>query len=122
MDAASIMSRAIEPSPTGAWGIVQSISNAIPGAMRLLLARAPLSPGKVEFAWRAAVGGALDRASVVSLRADRTIVVDVKSSYWRREVQRSRSMVLSRMRELLGSDVVSNLEVRVRDAKPAGRA
>jgi hypothetical protein len=40
---------------------MRPIQQAFPGALAVLLRVAPLSPGKVSFAWSAAVGPALDR-------------------------------------------------------------
>ena len=51
------------------------LTHAVPGAVAKLLRDAPLSPGKVTFAWRATVGPALER--VTSARLDgRTLIVN----------------------------------------------
>ena len=50
---------------------VRPLNSAIPGALAELLRDAPLSPGKVSFAWRAAVGPALSpdlKAKLESVR------------------------------------------------------
>jgi hypothetical protein len=84
------------------------------------MANAPLSDGKIRFAWRAAVGPALDRASSVRLLSQGVLSVDVGTDPWRREIDRSRQTVLKRLNELLGAGVVRRLDIRVR-ARGAGR-
>ena len=69
-----------------------------------LLARQPLTPAKIAFAWQIAVGPALARATSVSCERG---VLRVRSGdiRWMREVERSRSMILERLRSLLGPAV-----------------
>ena len=54
---------------------MRPLSSALPGALAELLRAAPLSPGKVDFAWRAAVGPALERVTAVRLEGT-TLIVD----------------------------------------------
>jgi hypothetical protein len=75
-----------------------------------MLARQPMSPGKVQFAWRAAVGPAVARVSTVEWREGR-IVAHMASPEWQREVERSRAMILERLRVLLGRDQAKGLEI-----------
>jgi hypothetical protein len=91
------------------------IHDAVAGALANVMARAPLSDGKIRFAWRAAVGPALDRASSVRLLNEGVLSVDVRTEPWRREIDRSRQVVLKRLGELLGAGVVRRLDVRVRE-------
>src|SRR6185369_6471560 len=91
----------------------RSLASALPGALAELLREAPLSPGKVQFAWRAAVGPAVDRETSVRL-VERTLVVDAASRLWAREVTRSSSVILSRLQKLLGADTIVGLSVRER--------
>ena len=44
------------------------LQQVMPAALASVLRQAPLSPEKVAFAWRTAVGAAIDRASTVELR------------------------------------------------------
>lgn len=78
-----------------------------------LLRTAPLSDGKVTFAWKAAVGPALDRATAVKLEAG-TLIVDTTGPQWTREVTRSSGVILARLRTLLGENTVQRIEVRTR--------
>ena len=90
---------------------MRPLQHAIPGALLTLLRDAPLSDGKVGFAWRAAVGPALQRATHVKLEGN-VLLVDTASAQWSREVKRSSPVILRRLQELLGADAVSRIEVR----------
>ena len=90
------------------------LTSALPGALAALLRDTPLSPGKVSFAWRAAVGPALERETSVRL-IDGTLVVDAASRLWAREVTRSSPIILRRLQSLLGSETVVAISVRRRD-------
>jgi hypothetical protein len=94
---------------------MQPLAHAVPGAIAALLRNAPLSPGKVGFAWRAAVGPALDRATAVRFEAP-VLIVDAQSRQWSREIHRSSPVILARLAALLGPGVVERLEVRVKHA------
>ena len=90
---------------------MRPLAHIVPAALRHLLHDAPISQGKVGFAWRAVVGGALGRATRVSLDGT-VLLVETTSTEWSREVMRSSPVILSRLRELLGPDVVERIEVR----------
>ena len=77
----------------------------------MLLRGAPMSPGKVSFAWRAVVGGALERVTTVRLEGH-TLIVDATSAQWAREVSRSAHLILPRVQTLLGADAVTSIQVR----------
>jgi hypothetical protein len=90
---------------------VESILQAMPGALVELLRAAPLSQGKVGFAWRAAVGPAVGKVTTVRLEG-RQLLVDAASIAWAREVERSAPVILMRLRTLLGSDAPTSISVR----------
>jgi hypothetical protein len=92
---------------------MRSISHAVPGALAALLRAAPLSPGKVDFAWNAAVGATVQRATRVRLEGD-VLIVDVVSTQWGREVSRSSRLIVNRLDALLGAGVVRRLQIRTR--------
>jgi hypothetical protein len=75
-----------------------------------MLAKQPMTAGKLQFAWRAAVGPALARAATLDWREGR-VVVHMSSPEWTREIKRSKPMILQRLRMLLGQDAVKRLEV-----------
>lgn len=87
------------------------LTAAIPRALADLLRAAPLSPGKVEFAWKASVGTALHRSTAVRLEAG-VLLVDAQTAPWRNEVRRSSKIILRRMQSLLGDDVITEIVVR----------
>jgi hypothetical protein len=90
---------------------VESILQAMPGALVEMLRAAPLSQGKVGFAWRAAVGPAVGKVTTVRLEG-RQLLVDAASIAWAREVERSAPAILKRLRPLLGKDTPASLTVR----------
>jgi len=92
---------------------VRPLASALPGALTELLRGTPLSPGKVAFAWRAAVGPAVERETSVRLE-NGTLLVDAASKQWAREVRRSSSIILSRLQKFLGPEAVSAISVRER--------
>lgn len=70
-----------------------------------LLQRAPLSPEKVEFAWRTVAGEALARVTRVTL-CDGVLRVSADDRRWLGEVKRARTALLPRLSSLLGEGVV----------------
>jgi len=91
---------------------MRALSQAIPGALLHLLQSMPLSDGKVTFAWKAAVGPALQRATNVKLE-DRTLIVETTSLQWRREIGRSSAVIVERLQQFLGKDAVTRIVVRL---------
>ena len=75
-----------------------------------MLSRQPMTPGKLQFAWRAAVGPSLARASTLDFR-DGRVIVRMSSPEWTREIQRLKPIVLERLRTILGRDTVSRIDV-----------
>ena len=90
---------------------MKRLTHAVPGALIELLRGAPLSDGKVTFAWNAAVGPALERVTTVKL--ERTVlIVDAASAQWSRELERLKDLILARLQALLGKDAVSSIIIR----------
>jgi len=89
------------------------IGSVVPGAIIALLRDTPLSAGKVTFAWSAAVGPALQRATSVRLE-EGVLLVDATSPQWAREVTRSTFVILRRLQQLLGDQTVTQIIVRTR--------
>jgi predicted nucleic acid-binding Zn ribbon protein len=90
---------------------MRPLTHALPGALRLLLHDMPLSNGKVDFAWTAAVGPAVARATAVKLE-DGVLIVEATSAQWTREVQRSSALILKRLQSLLGDEAVTRITCR----------
>jgi Dna[CI] antecedent, DciA len=74
-----------------------------------LLAHAPLTPEKIEFAWRTVVGPAMARATRVQLLESGTLLVRVEDANWRRAVESAFPLILPRVRALLGEGTVRRL-------------
>ncbi|MSO83776.1 MAG: DUF721 domain-containing protein [Acidobacteria bacterium] len=89
------------------------VHDVMPEALAMVLRKAPLTPEKVAFAWRTAVGPAVDRVTTVELRG-RVLHVRVKDAAWQPEVERSAYLIRTRLAALLGADVVRGLDVRVK--------
>ena len=90
---------------------MRPLQQAIPGALTEILRAAPLSDGKVGFAWRTAVGPAVERATAVKL-VHRVLIVETASPQWSQEIMRSSPLILRRLQHLLGPSVVEAIEVR----------
>ena len=82
----------------------------MPAALAEVLSKAPLTPEKVAFAWRAAVGPAMDKVTSVELKG-RVLHVRARDAAWQREVERSMGIVRSRMEALLGKGVVGDIRI-----------
>ena len=89
---------------------MRPLHDGMPGALIELLRGSPLSDGKVTFAWKAAVGPAIERVTHVKLE-HRVLLVETASAQWSKEVMRSSPVILKRLHSLLG-DVVERIEVR----------
>lgn len=85
----------------------------MPRAVAELIRTAPLSPGKADFAWRFAVGPAVQRNTAIHLEAG-LLIVDASSKQWADEVRRSIRVILARLHILLGEGAVTRIEVRIR--------
>jgi predicted nucleic acid-binding Zn ribbon protein len=90
---------------------VHPLSQALPGALIELLRGSPTSDGKVTFAWKAAVGPAIERVTQVKLE-HKVLLVETASAQWSREVMRASPTILRRLQSLLGADVIERIEVR----------
>ncbi len=90
----------------------EPLAQAVPNAIKTLLRTTPMSPGKMQFAWKVAVGPAMDRGTFVRLEGG-NLLVEAKTSAWAKEVSRSSRIILNRLQTLLGPEVVTELIVRV---------
>jgi hypothetical protein len=88
------------------------IHRVMPDALAAVLQKAPLTPDKVAFAWRTAVGASVDRVTTIELKGH-VLHVRAKDAAWQREVERSAGLIRARLGTLLGDDVVRGLEVTV---------
>jgi hypothetical protein len=82
----------------------------MPEALAAILRKTPLTPEKVAFAWRTAVGPAVDRVTTIELRGS-VLHVRARDAAWQREVERSAALIRARLDALLGEAVVRTIEV-----------
>src|SRR5262245_55386464 len=73
-----------------------------------LLAHTPMTAEKVKFAWRMAVGAAIDR--VTSARLSGVTLLVEGDAQWLREVDRSSDLILGRLQRLLGPNAVRGIK------------
>jgi len=99
---------------------MEPVQSLMSGAVARLVRPAPMSPEKVLFAWRAAVGPAVARVTRVRLAGRGSLEVVVDDDRFGDELARSAAVVLSRLQDLLGTDAVGRLELN-RPGKPAER-
>jgi len=89
------------------------VSHLAPASIERVLRQAPLTPEKVEFAWRYVVGPALAKATTVSLHG-KVLRVRADSTAWQREVEKATAIIRTRLARLLGDGVVAGFDVIVR--------
>jgi hypothetical protein len=87
------------------------VRQVLPEAIAAIVRKAPLTPEKVAFAWRSAVGPAIDHATSVDWN-DGVLRVRAKDLAWQREVERSAALIRSRLDALLGERVVRYIDVK----------
>ena len=92
--------------------LMQPLHSVVPRALTELFRVGPLSQGKLEVAWRVAVGDALSRVSTVRLQPDGVVEVRPSDQRWQRELKRSSSTILRRLNTLLGTHAVTRLVVK----------
>jgi Dna[CI] antecedent DciA-like protein len=88
------------------------VHQIVPDVLARIVRQAPLTPEKVAFAWRAAVGPAIDRVTSVELD-NRVLRVRVRDRAWRREIERAAGVIRHRLDGLLGAGVVRDIAVDV---------
>jgi hypothetical protein len=90
---------------------MESLQTTSTRVLQHLLNAQPTSPGKVLFAWRIAAGPALGRAGTIAWSDDGTLRVRARDAAWLREMRRARPIIVERLTQLLGANVVRKLEL-----------
>ena len=90
---------------------MEPVQHLVSSLIARIVGPAPLSIEKVMFAWRVSVGPALARLTRVTLGHDGVMNVVVEDGRWVRELERSSSTILERLRELLGAEEVRRIEI-----------
>ncbi len=98
---------------------MRRVHDDLPAVLAAIVRPAPLSPGKVAFAWRMAVGPAIDRVSTARLDAAGVLEVRFEDRRWWKEVERSAPLVLERVRNVLGAEVVARIRLYGPARRPA---
>jgi hypothetical protein len=91
---------------------MNSLHSVVPSALTALFRQSPMSQGKLEVAWRVAVGDALTRVTTVHLQNEGTVEVHTADQRWNKELKRSSSMILTRLIGLLGPESVRRIVVK----------
>ena len=89
---------------------VTPASEILPGVLADVIKKAPLTPEKVAFAWRLAVGPAVGKATTVTLDGQGVLHVKANTPAWTAAVRKSRSLLHLRMNDLLGEGTVTSLQ------------
>ena len=92
---------------------MESLALTATHTLREMLARQPLTPAKVAFAWKVAAGPALARAAAAAWTTDGTLRLTVGDPAWKPEVERAAPIVQDRLAFLLGRGVVRGIVVAV---------
>jgi hypothetical protein len=92
----------------------------MPSALTRLLRPTPLTPDKVAFAWRVAVGTAMAHAATVEY-GNGVLRVRARDEAWQGEVERSLPLVRARLDALLGNDAIERVDVVCEGASDGGR-
>src|SRR4051812_16698428 len=87
------------------------VQRFMPEALADILRKAPLNDEKVAFAWRSAVGPAIDRGTTISF-GDGTLRVSAREPGWLKEIERSLPLIHARLEALLGPDVIRTIHVQ----------
>ena len=87
------------------------VQRFMPEALAEILRKAPLSDEKVAFAWRSAVGPAIDRGTAISFSAG-TLRVSAREQGYLKELERSLPLIRARLDALLGPGVVRTIHVQ----------
>ncbi|HWI16394.1 MAG TPA: DUF721 domain-containing protein [Vicinamibacterales bacterium] len=85
-------------------------NKVMPGIVAEIIRKAPLTDEKVAFAWRLAVGPALDKSTTVRLGADGTLYIKADSQAWIDSIRSSIGLIRSRLAHFLGDDAIKRLD------------
>ena len=83
----------------------------MPAVLADVIRKAPLTDEKVAFAWRLAVGPAIDKATTVRLAANGTLYVKAEARAWNDAIGKSLGLIRSRLAHYLGETAVKNIDL-----------
>jgi predicted nucleic acid-binding Zn ribbon protein len=99
---------------------MEPIQHVLPAAVAEIVRRAPVSPEKIAFAWQAAVGPAIARATEIAVADGSVLDVRVSTEAWRRELKRSTPVIIERLEKMLGPGVIARLKIAGSHPEPHG--
>ena len=85
-------------------------AQVIPSVLAEVIRKAPLCPEKVDFAWRHAVGPALQRVTSARLDDRGVLHVTTADAHWAHEVRRASPLILKRLASMLGAGTVAKIK------------
>ena len=94
---------------------MRAIQQFTPNVLAEVIRRQPPSEGRTTLAWQVAVGAAIARATSVQL-VDGVLTVTAKDPRWVADVEASRSVVLGRLKQLLGNEEVRTMRIEAKDS------
>jgi hypothetical protein len=89
---------------------VHALHHVSTSVLAEIIRQQPGSAAKTRFVWQLAVGPALARVTNVEL-VEGALVVRAADTRWIREIDRARTIILSRLQHLLGPNNVSRLDL-----------
>lgn len=84
-------------------------NQVVPQVVAEVIRKAPLTDEKVAFAWRLAVGAAVDKSTTVRLSDDGTLYVRAESQAWIDSIRASVGLIRSRLAHYLGDAAVKRI-------------
>jgi hypothetical protein len=85
-------------------------NQVMPGVVAEVIRKAPLTDEKVSFAWRLAVGPAVDKATTVRLDEQGTLHVSAEAAAWLDGVRQSVGLIRSRLAHYLGENAIKRID------------
>jgi hypothetical protein len=86
-------------------------SKVMPAVLADVIRKAPLTDEKVQFAWRLAVGPAVDKATTVRLAPNGTLYVKTTAPAWNDAIAKSFGLIRSRLAHFLGETAVARIDI-----------
>ena len=83
----------------------------MPAVLADVIRKAPLTDEKVAFAWRLAVGPAVDKATTVRLSDNGTLYVKSDAQAWNDAIGKSLGIIRSRLAHFLGETTVARIDL-----------
>lgn len=93
------------------------IQNLTTGVLAEMIRRQPASKEKTRFVWQMAVGPAIAKVTTVDL-TNGVLTVRCGDERWMSEIKRARPLIISRLQQMLGPDVVRRIALPFDNSAP----